>query len=258
MQGGPVGGMQAPLHVPECTRPERDDGVEDSEDFEYAWRAKFAAALNAILGAEKSRQVMDIDEGAALQALSWSAIAWTTKALQRLEALAGEGQRREILAACACQYPRRDLQPIRAVFEETEDISAAHAALQAQFEAFLRRTLQLEEVIVQEVVGRGWGAAGAFQGRTITATKIPKSGFLRAYLRESDPQRKRELYCHCPRVRGVVAMGLSLPDEYCCCGAGFYQGIWEEILQRHIHVEVVHSVLRGDDVCTFDISLSES
>jgi predicted hydrocarbon binding protein len=36
---------------------------------------------------------------------------------------------------------------------------------------------------------------------------------------------------------------------YCQCGAGFYRGIWETILERPVRVEVLESVLSGGDVC---------
>jgi predicted hydrocarbon binding protein len=42
---------------------------------------------------------------------------------------------------------------------------------------------------------------------------------------------------------------------YCYCGAGYYQAIWQEILQRPVEVEVRQSVLQGDDVCTIAIHL---
>ena len=47
----------------------------------------------------------------------------------------------------------------------------------------------------------------------------------------------------------------TIPVIYCYCGAGFYTGIWEEILQKPVKVEVLESVLKGDDVCTFAIYL---
>ncbi len=127
--------------------------------------------------------------------------------------------------------------------------------LQEQFEAFLRDSLALEEAYVEEVVSRGWGLAGILEGRRILATKIPKSGYLAAYLVETDREKRMQLYCHCPRVRDVLKTGESLPATYCYCGAGFYKGIWEEILQEPVEVEVLGSVLARDEVCSIAIYL---
>jgi hypothetical protein len=94
-------------------------------------------------------------------------------------------------------------------------------------------------------------------GNTIIATKIPKSGYLKEYFQEDDPEKRRRLYCHCPRVRDVIGEEPSLPNEYCYCGAGFYQGIWEEILGQPVELEVLESVMQGDDVCKIAIHLPQ-
>jgi predicted hydrocarbon binding protein len=47
----------------------------------------------------------------------------------------------------------------------------------------------------------------------------------------------------------------SISATHCYCGAGFYKGIWEEILQAPVEVEVLESVLKGDEVCTIAIHL---
>lgn len=127
--------------------------------------------------------------------------------------------------------------------------------LQVKFERFLRETLELEEELVVEIISRGWGLAGYREGNSIIATKIPKSGFLVDYFNETDPAEKRRLYCHCPRVRDGVGLEPALPEVYCYCGAGFYQGIWEEILGEPVTVEVLESVMAGDDVCKIAVHL---
>jgi len=45
------------------------------------------------------------------------------------------------------------------------------------------------------------------------------------------------------------------PPVYCYCGAGFYKGIWEEILQQPVEVQVLESVLKGDKVCKIAVHL---
>jgi len=50
---------------------------------------------------------------------------------------------------------------------------------------------------------------------------------------------------------------LMISTTYCYCGAGFYKGIWEEILQRPVEVEVLESVLSGGEVCKIVIHLPD-
>jgi predicted hydrocarbon binding protein len=229
--------------------------MPQSQDFERAWLAKFSRCLEEIAGEAVRDQVMagsdDLTSGSSRE----DVIAWTKQAMARLESLVDEEKRRTIMTGCACQYPKAGLKEAKRVYQETRDVDRVHRMLQEQFESFLRDTLALEDEMVQQVVSRGWGLAGVKQGSTILATKIPKSGYLVEYLQETDPEKRRQIYCHCPRVRDALKRGEKLPLTYCYCGAGFYKGIWEEILGRPVEVEVVKSVLHGDDVCTVAVHL---
>ncbi|MGB7117773.1 MAG: hypothetical protein WBD56_16660, partial [Anaerolineales bacterium] len=185
-------------------------------------------------------------------------ITWTQGAMERLESLLDDPQCRAVMTGCACQFPKSDLQDVREAYESSGDVDLAHRMLQEKFEEFLINVLHLSDEHFEGVVSRGWGLAGIKDGNTITATKIPKSGFLVQYLDESDPQKKREYYCHCPRVRDAIGYGETLPLIHCYCGAGFYKGIWEEILQEPVEVEVLESVLQGGEVCTIAVHLPPS
>lgn len=224
-------------------------------DFERAWLSKLSRCLDRVAGEGIRRQVMEGSAELSSNSSPQQVIAWSQGAMQRLDALVDEEGRREILTGCACEYPKSDLQAARKVFAETADVDRVHRMLQEQFESFLRDTLKLEEDLVEEVVRRGWGSAGVKEGNTIIATKIPKSGYLVAYMRETDPEKKRQYYCHCPRIREALKTGETISPTYCYCGAGFYKGIWEEILQRPVGVEVLESVLQGGDVCKIAIHL---
>jgi hypothetical protein len=182
-------------------------------------------------------------------------IAWSKEAMERLDTLVEEKDRKEIMTGCACQYPKSDLREIRRRCEITRDVDLALRMLQAQFEAFLRDALQLSDKLIEEIVSRGWGLAGVKKGNTIVATKIPKSGYLIEYMNETDPERRRQYYCHCPRIREVLQTLETISPTYCYCGAGFYKGIWEEILQRHVEVEVLETVLTGGEVCKIAVHL---
>jgi hypothetical protein len=227
----------------------------DELDFEQAWLRKLSAGLEQAAGIHIRDAVMAGSGDFSSQTPSEKVIAWTRGAMERLDALVGEADRRAILTGCACQYPESALVGLRQTYEESGDVDVVHRALQEQFESLLRDTLQLEEDLVEDVVRRGWGSAGVKAGHTVTATKIPKSGHLEEYLREDDPARRRQLYCHCPRVRDVLKSSATIPPTYCYCGAGFYKGIWEEILQEPVEVELLKSVLQGDEVCRFAVHL---
>ena len=224
-------------------------------DFERAWLAKFSGCLDEIAGEEIRKEVMKGSEELSSRSSRQDVIVWSKRAMERLEALVDKERRKTIMTGCACQYPKSDLQAMRKAYEATRDIELAHQMLQQQSESFLKNTLDLSEDLVVEIVARGWGAAGVKKGNTIIATKIPKSGYLVEYMRETDPEKKRQYYCHCPRIRDVLKTSETISPTYCYCGAGFYKGIWEEILQEPVEVEVLESVLKGDKVCKIAIHL---
>jgi hypothetical protein len=234
--------------------------VSEQTGFERAWRQKLSRAVEEKAGGGIRRRVMEGSEDLGAGADRQTVIAWTQQAMERLVEAVEPARRHAIMTSCACQYPVDALQGARKAYAETGSIEAAHAVLQEMFRGFLLDVLGLNDQAAEDVIGRGWGLAGVVEGSTVIATKIPKSGNLAAYLQESDPQRKRQLFCHCPRVRDVLAVSESpWPSEvaktYCMCGAGFYKGIWEEIVQAPVRVELLESVLKGDDVCKVAVHL---
>jgi len=229
--------------------------MPDSTDFERAWLKKFSSCLDETAGEEAQKKVMQGSESLSSHSSPQEVIQWSKRAMERLDSLVDEGERRAIMTGCACQYPKSDLHEIRKRYEETGDVGLAHQMLQEQFESFLRNSLKLSCELITEIVHRGWGSAGIHQGNRIIATKIPKSGYLIEYMAETDPERRRQLYCHCPRIRQVLETSETISPTYCYCGAGFYKGIWEEILQQPVEVEVLESVLKGDDACKIAVTL---
>ena len=224
-------------------------------DFEKNWQDKLSRAVEENLGKEIRDQVIQDGDSLSDDTPSEEKIRWTCEALNRLGGVADKKIRQEILVQCACQYPKEDLLDVKRAYQASGNIDLVLSMLQEKLETFLRDNLELKEKLIEVIVRRGWGLAGVREGNRIIATKIPKSGFLREYFNEADPLEKRRYYCHCPRVREGLGREPSLPEEYCYCGAGFYKGIWEEILDQPVEVETLESVLWGDEVCKIAIHL---
>lgn len=231
----------------EFERAERDT------DFERRWRNKFSKALDDVVGDDARRKVMEGDEGLTEESSSKEVIEWTQKAMNRLEKLTNEKERIEVMTECACQYPRERLEHIRKRYAETGDLQLVHGMLQEQFLTTTKDFLGLDEEQLENIERWGWGVAGMLKGNTIIATKMPFE--FRKYFEAASPEEKRYRFCHCQTIRGIIMKGEIFPVTYCYCGAGFYKGIWEHILQRPVKVEVLESVLKGDDVCRIAIHL---
>ena len=225
------------------------------EDFEKYWLRKFSLSIRDVVGKDIKNKVMDGSQGFSDSSDRNEVISWSKKAMEDLDELVDAKKRKEIMTRCACQYPKSELEEIRKKYEDTRSVEIAHEMLQEKFVSFLKNDLHLNTDLVNDIVDRGWGVAGRLEGSMIIATKIPKSGYLVEYMQETDPVKKRAIYCHCPRVRDALKTRVQISPIYCYCGAGFYKGIWEEILQKPVTVEVLESVMKGDDVCKIAISL---
>jgi len=85
-------------------------------------------------------------------------------------------------------------------------------------------------------------------------TKIPYDPD--AYLKETDPIKKRYLTCHCPFAREAILKGEpKISKNWCHCSAGFEKFHFETIMDKTLEVDVLESVLNGDDRCRFAIHL---
>jgi hypothetical protein len=229
--------------------------MSEGQDFERAWLAQFSNSLDEIAGEDVRKQVMKGSEDLSSASGRQEVIDWSREAMERLDSLVHPEKSNAIMTGCACQYPKSELREIRKEYAHTKDIDLVHRLLQQQFESFLKDSLGLGYELIEEIVKRGWGPAGVKKGNTIIATKIPKSGHLIQYMKERDPETRRRYYCHCPRVREVMRTSETISPTYCYCGAGFYKGIWEEILEKPVEVEVLETVLKGDEVCRIAIYL---
>ena len=228
--------------------------IRDS-DFEQRWLSKFLKCLDEAVCGDIRNQVMEGAEKLVSGSSDEEVIEWTCEAINRLEALVEEEIRKEVLTGCACQYPKQRLEHLREKYAETEDLDLVHRMLQEQFLSTTRAFLELDEEQLNDIKRRGWGVAGLRKGDIIIATKMPFE--FHEYFEAATPEERRYQYCHCPRIREVIKTGEeSISTTYCYCGAGFYKGIWEYILQRPVKVEVGESVLQGDDVCRIAIHLT--
>ncbi len=225
--------------------------TRQSED---QWLAKFSKGLEEAVDSETREKVLHGSEELLGDIDQARIIDWTREAVNRLDTLVGKKERERIMTGCACHFPEQRLMPIRAEYKRTKDIDKAHGMLREMFVFDLKNVLKLDDELVKNVLGWGWGVAGVRKGNTIIATKMPFE--LQEHLTSRSSQMKRFHYCHCPRIRQAIKLSeLKISKTYCYCGAGFYQHIWETILEKPVEVEVLETVLDGGEVCRIAIHL---
>jgi len=228
--------------------------AKPNRSFEAQWLAKLSKSLDEEVGDEIRKKVLQGSERHAVSVNQQEMIDWTRDAMGRLDSLVGMKDRRKVMIRCACHFPEQRLLPLRAKYQETKDVGKVHKMLRELFMSDLKNVLKLDDGLIRNILSWGWGVAGLKEGNTVIATKMPFE--LREHLKATDPKEKRYHYCHCPRIREVIRSSQPrISSTYCYCGAGFYNDIWEKILQQPVGVEVLETVLGGSDVCRIAIHL---
>ncbi len=161
----------------------------------------------------------------------------------------------DVLTESACFYPRDDLEPFAKLYNETKDLKLVHQKLQEKFEKDIVNYKSLSDSELQFIKDHDWGVAGMLDGNTIIATKIPAQ--FHEYFKSNTTKEKQSLYCHCPRIKESIKNGEAIPYEYCYCGGGYYRDIWKTITQSEVKIEIIQSILKGDEVCQFKIHIDE-
>jgi len=232
------------------------DNVEWGDKAEDHWRILLSENLCAVMGEEVLNDLVpdfDPDE----EYTEEENIEWTAETMERLDECLEEADRIEILTRCSHQIPDEFLDDLRRVWKETESVDELHRYWQRRFLHNLEKWAGAIPKEWKEIIAENcWGEAGRKEGNVVIATKIPSN--MKGYFESADPREKRYHYCHCPRIRSVVLNDdKEISSTYCYCGGGFYKSNWERVIGRPVKVELVESVLRGDDVCMFRIILPD-
>lgn len=98
--------------------------------------------------------------------------------------------------------------------------------------------------------------SGERRENTIYHTKIPY--MVQEYLEATDERMKRYYACHCAWAReSILDNDVDVSASFCHCSGGFTKMPWEAAIDQPLEYEMVKSVLKGDDECSFIIQLPE-
>ena len=206
----------------------------------HNWNRLLSRNLERVLGKETRREVMRGSDELALSSTVDKRFQWVKGVIERLNKLADEGQKYDILSSCAHIFPGEQIEKLKVIYEKarnkTDDPRKA-----------------IDAVI--EFMGEdpGWGERPLRKENVIYSTKQPRDP--QGYEKAKSDAEKRRAYCFCPLVRNHLDKGMS--NTFCYCGAGWYRQQWEGAIGKPVRIEVVKSVLNGDDVCRFAIHLPE-
>lgn len=233
------------------------EGARSRKIAKDPWRRKLMENLEEVVGPDLCRLVMNEGADRDIEHTGDENVVWTSRVVREMDARMKEEDRIEVLNRCAHVMPEERIAVRRALFQRTNDLEALHRFCQWDFIEHLKKRYDpLPREWLDHIIAQGWGEAGRLEGSKIIATKMPAD--LPAYFNAEDKKTKRKAYCHCDRIRNVFDAGIiCLSPTYCNCGAGFYRYNWERMIGRPVQVRVLRSLLKGDEVCQFEIVLPE-
>lgn len=207
-----------------------EENVTEIQAVLHKWDDRFAQNLDRVLGVNARNTIMQNRDLFTLESTPDERLEWVKAAIQRLDERADETQKYDILSRCAHDFSQKRIAKLRAIYEQTNDI---------------------DEVLKAMHEDPAWYENPVRKGDIIYVEKVPynKEGYEKA---ETEAEKKRN-YCHCPVVKNYLDKGISF--TFCYCGSGWYRQLWEGILGKPVSVEIVKSLLKGDNTCAFAIHL---
>ena len=204
----------------------------------HDWSQLFSVNLERVLGQTASHQVLQGVEPLTLESTLDERFAWSKEMMARLDRLASDEQKYDIVSSCAHIFPARQVDKLRAVYVDArsrgdDPIQAVDAVIE-----FMERD-------------PGWSERPLREGRVIYSTKKPRDP--QAHAQAQTDAEKRRAYCFCPVVRNRLDQGMS--TTFCYCGSGWFRRQWEGALGKPVRIEIVKSIVKGDNVCQFAIQL---
>jgi hypothetical protein len=192
--------------------------------------------------------------------------AYLQPVIQRMEARLGSAACREFLAPSLRDLPDEYYASEPEKYRQAGNIDAylrqRKEAFMAELEACQREgRLFFSQEITAEVLAfvRNDPEMGGSkrEGDIIYEVKIPYQ--TKQYLAETDPILKRFYACHCPWARTALLDGnVQVAETFCQCSAGFHKKAFEAVFGQTLQVDVLETVVKGDERCRFAIHLPEA
>lgn len=198
----------------------------------HKWEDRFAKNIERVLGITARNAVMkDCETLYTVESTAVDKVKWLKSALKTLDSQANEDQKYEILSCCAHEFSNKRIARLRAIYESTGDIDA---------------------VLKYMNEDPDWYEKPTRKGNVIYVGKVPYD--VKGYENATTEAEKKKSYCHCMLVRKHLEEGIS--PTFCYCGTGWYRQYWEGILGKPVKIEVLKSLLKGDEKCEMAIHLN--
>jgi hypothetical protein len=212
------------------------DGKVELLFVEHLWTELFLKNCGSVLNHSDNEEIENISKGMCCETEMDERFEMIKKMVDIVDRNK-EYAKYKALSGCSHIFPAAQLKKLRNAYLEAE--KNGNDPIDAVIE-FMKND-------------PGWADAPVRKGNEIYAEKNPRDpkAFLEA---KTDLERKRA-YCFCPPIRENLDKGMS--KTYCYCGAGWFRQQWEAATNKEVRVEILTSILNGDDKCSFKVILPE-
>jgi len=154
---------------------------------------------------------------------------WAQKAIGLLDEMnLDESVRWDIMSQCSCTCADDLIDEHRASYLKHKDIDR----------------------LLDEMFQRPFFVRPERKGNLIFLTKAPCHS--EDFNKVTTPELKKYHYCHCDFARAAEG---SVSVTHCMCGGGWYRRLFEQILGQPVPMKLTKSVMRGDDICQFSVTI---
>jgi effector-binding domain-containing protein len=206
----------------------------------HNWHALLVANIDLILEKDACIECKNYAHTITIESTAKERFEKTKEIVEKFEKLLNEDQTYDILSRCAHRFPQSQIDKLRHVYQESyaKKGNASHA---------------VNAVIEFMASDPGWGEKPVRKGNVIYSSKGPRDP--KAFKQATTDEERRKAYCFCPIIRDRLAQ--EMPVAFCYCGAGWYRQQWEGAIGQPVRVEIVESLLKGDNRCQFAIYLPD-
>ena len=199
----------------------------------HEWDRLFSEGAEKSLGVEACQKLMQGIESITPESSFDDYTAWIQEAIARLDTLTDNEQKKcQVVSHCAHVFPQERIELLREIYARGEFDDILHEMYKDHF----------------------WYEKPIRRGNVLYMRKNPYDP--EGYEKAVTPAERRKAYCHCSFVHPYLGKTPSkLSATFCFCGAGWYRRLWEGILGQPVKIEHVETLLRGNDQCTFTITL---
>jgi len=221
--------------------------------------------IEETIGKGKSDSIFETLTSPANGASPEAAYGYTKQLVEKLESELSADECRKALTANAHGIPPEAFQAEVEYFANATDLvsyldNAHKRSVRTLQEHSDSGKVWFEQIITQPVVNyvkeNKEVLGGILEDGKILWTKIPYD--VEKWLFEKDPSIKRYYACHCPMAREILKNSdEKMPRSWCNCTSGYIQQRFNAIFRQKVQVDLLETVLDGDDRCRFAVHVPE-